>query len=267
MSISSFLEKESTKKEISKIKKWGSIVYCDIDWTIYRDSFFLDILYVLIDEYSKYMDSEKIEIFAEKKHQWKKREISYKEYLMYWIFELFEPLIEKEIISYEYLLEKSKVILDAKGHYNIVFTMNYLKDMQKDWKQVVFISWSPMIIVKLFAELHGFDISFWTYLDINEKWFITKDRIILASSKAKMWLIEHINNLKEIDETIAIWDTDGDFEMLLSADMWIAVNPSNELYSKIKAQNSQKLHVIIERKDLILILGNENIQNISYNEQ
>lgn len=242
------------KNEISKLSLWDNIVFCDIDWTIYRNSLFLDLLELLIKDW--YVSQNKITKYNKYKNAWKNREMSYDDFLMYGVIEIFENLIKSKKFEKSEMIKYSNYIIKNNWKLILTYTMNELKRLQKIWYKIIFISWSPLEIVKLFVKMYDFDLWFWTYLVSDKNGIYTGERDVLASTKNKIFLINYIKQLISPNNVISFWDTNWDYDMIISWDYWVAVNPSKELYSKIK--NNENVLVVIERKDLILELKKED---------
>lgn len=257
------------QKNISSIKKWDKMVFCDIDWTIYRNSLFLDILTYLIKEYENQniKNNEKINKlilkYFENKNKWKTRKINYEEFLEISINLFLEFL---NIINFDKLKNIIEKISKNIKPLFFKFTNEKLLEYKKQWYKIIFISWSLDLIVKNFVDKFNFDIWIWSYL---EEWEDNNKSIkythIMATNENKIKAIKYIIKEKEPSDIISFGDTNWDYEMLTIANKWYAINPTNELYEKIREKNN--IDVILERKDLILNLdynSRKNIKNISF---
>ena len=252
-----FLKNKMFIEQLKTLNKWDKIVYCDIDGTIYRDSLFLDIINYFIND--GLVDNESIERYNYLKSEWKNRNIGYEEFLMYTITWIFEKVLNKINIDYIYNIWYS--IIEKNSWKVFVYTLEQLKKYQNNWYKIIFISWSPLELVYLFSKEYEFDIALWSLLSTNNQWTLESD-YVLASSQAKIEVVNYINNLYQPSDTIAFWDTSWDYDMLINSSLWYAINPTYELYNKIK--DIDNILVIIERKDLILKINKESRKYISY---
>lgn len=256
--MNDFIKTNQFNESINKINKNDKIVFCDIDWTIYRNSLFLDLLYVFIEDWI--VPKEKIQKLEELKNAWKNRKNTYDDYVRYGVSEIYEKIITQ--IDRKYLIKASEKVVENNWSQILTYTLNKLKELQKEGYKIIFISWSPIELVDVFTKKYGFDIWFWTYSKYLENWMFNGEFDILASSKNKILLINYIKSLINPPHVIALWDTNWDYDMLINSDQWYAINPTNELYSKI--QNENNINVIIERKDLILELDKNARNNINF---
>lgn len=248
ITMENFFVSESFQKEIKSINVWDKLVFCDIDWTIYRNSLFLDLVELLIADgiISKY----KATLYKKYKKQWKNREIWYEKFLMFAVIDVFEKLIKSKKLHYSQIVEYTKLIIKNNGKHILTYTLNKLQELKDQWYKIIFISGSPMAMVKSFSKLYNFDVWLWTYLWVDNNWYFNGNRIVLASSESKLQVIDYILNKYRPEHTISFWDTNGDYWMLNITDLWVAINPVDELYKDIL--NHENISVIIERKDLIL---------------
>jgi len=252
------LKKSQTfKKAMLKLEKWDKVVYCDIDWTIYRDSLFLDVVDFLIKDW--FISKTKSQKYQTLKKQWKNREINYEDFLMYTVLEIYEKVLHK--IPYNYLVNIAPKIIKNKGKRVFLYTLNKLRELQSQWYKIIFISGSPLVLVHAFAKKYWFDIWLWSYSSKDNRWNLKRE-FVLASNTAKMEVIEYINNLIKPSHIISFGDTTWDFSMLANADIWYAVNPTAWLYSKIK--DIENIIVVVERKDLVLEMNSNVRKYINY---
>ena len=253
-----FLQSNYFLKEIGKINYNNKIVFCDIDGTIYRNSLFLDLLENLIED--GYISQYKVAQYNKYKKKWKNREIWYEEFLMYAVIDIFEKLIKTKKLHSSTFMKYTKKILKDNWKHILTYTMDTLKNLQNKWYKVVFISGSPLLMVKEFAKMYNFDIWLGTLLDKDKEWYYNWNCTVLASSESKEEIIKTILNEINPTHTISLWDTKWDLWMLLITDIWVAINPAAELYNAVKEEES--ILVIIERKDLIIELDKKARQYI-----
>lgn len=232
---------------IKKINKNAKIAYCDIDWTIYRNSLFLDLVDRLIMDW--YINNNQINKYNKYKTAWKNRQINYETFLMYAV-EIFETLIKKQKINVNVFKKYAKEIIKSNGKLVFTYTLNKLKELQKEWFTIIFISGSSIEMVQEFTKLYGFDIWLGSLTWVDSDWYLNWERVVIASSQAKLDIINNINYYIQPSYVISFGDTNWDYEMLLNSNYWYAINPTTELYAKIK--NNHNISAIIERKDLII---------------
>lgn len=254
--METFINSFQFQREVANLNYWDKIIYCDIDWTIYRNSLFLDLIDILINDW--YVSQNKIQTYNKLKKQWKIRKINYEDFLKYTIVEIFEKILTK--LPYNYIKNVSNTIINSQWWHVFIYTFNKLKELQAQWYKVIFISGSPMLIVQAFARKFNFDVALWTFLSKNWNWNL-KIEYVLANSINKSNIISYINNNINPSHIIAFGDTTWDFWMLEGANLWYAINPTEWLYEKIKL--NENIIVIIERKDLILEINKTARLNIN----
>jgi len=264
------------KIDSSNIKHWDKIIFCDIDWTIFRDSLYIEIFLWIIEILSKYQEvSNILTKYHYSLNKWKNRQWWYDDFLWKTII-LFKKSIKW--LPVKFFNEICEKIIQEKSKRTYVYSLNMLKLYQEKWFKVILISWSPDNIVSWFAKKHNFDLWLWSYYFTQAKnlslnlWIkdrhtkstqvLTWDNILIATSQSKETIVNYIKKKYNPSYTISLWDTNGDYNMLNMTDIWYAINPSFELYERIK--NNNKIQVIIERKDLILELNSEQRQSIIY---
>lgn len=233
------------------IQDWDNIILCDIDGTIFRDSFFLYIFNGLVNITWRY---EYLSIHDEYMKKWKDREIPYDEYLGN-IIPLFIELV-RGVKQKDF----EEICFNAVEEYNnrtYIFTKNYLKSKQKEWYKVFFISGSPFEVVKYFSDKNNFNWAIGSYY-LSEDGKKTGERIPLFSNDAKSSVLKYIR-YKYRNVTITwIGDTNWDYSLITQSDYWMAINPARELAEKLihnkDSINSNNISIIIERKDVNVLL-------------
>ena len=248
----------------SNIRKWDNIVFCDIDWTIFRDSLYIEIFTELLKEREwRWYDVSIYEnAYYEYFNAWKDRAITYDEYLKVVINCFTDVSREFPLNIFDEICDK---VLLEKSNRTYVYPIHMLYRLQESWYKIILISWSPENVVSDFAKKHWFDVWLWSHYFTNEKngeYVLTGDKIQLAFADSKDELVSYIMKEYTPENTIAFWDTNWDVKMLKKVNQWYAINPSCELYKKIKDEKT--IDVIIERKDLVLVLKSDDRKYIDF---
>lgn len=244
---------ESHIKRIQQawIKEWDNLVFCDIDWTIYRDSLYLEMFYCMIEDW--YVNKNDIDLYKELEYNWKNRQEGYKyDTFLWWTIDIVKKTFNNKKIHIDKLNEYANRILEKNINKTIIFTIKTLNELKNNWWKIILISGSPQKIVDIFANYLDFHVAIGTINHINEEWFLLETNDLMARSIAKQNIINYIKTNYNIWNTIALWDTNWDYNMLLDSNLWYAINPTFELYNQVKGL--ENVVVIIERKDLILEL-------------
>lgn len=229
-----------------------NIALCDVDGTIFRDSFFLEIL----DRLIQIKDATDMHGRHERMHiLWKAREITYDEYLWEAIDIFLELIVWVSQKDFEDICHDAVVSSMSRTY---VWTKSFLNNfIEQGWK-VFLVSGSPMEIVQEFAELSGFSGAVGSYYFCDKNWIKTGERCPLFSNQAKLDVLNYVREKFNPKSIVGIGDTNGDFSMITMADYGYTINPSKELATKLVTQshvhNLDHVMVITERKDLQLRL-------------
>lgn len=111
---------------------------------------------------------------------------------------------------------------------------------------------------------HGFDDFRGAEYVLDENGQYTGDVIPMWDSESKEKAIKELQEKYDIDleKSYAYGDTAGDYTMLSKVGNPYAMNPTNELLRKILSDKelSERINIIVERKDVTYNLNVENIQ-------
>lgn len=263
----------------SNIQVGDKLIFCDIDGTIFRDSLYIEIFLGLIydglsstDSFRRQLAKNSMEIHEDALQKWKNREWAYDKYL-HTTIECFTDLVTwMYLYTFNTICEK---IVQEKSKRTYVYPLSFLKAKQKEWYKIILISGSPDYVVNNFAMNHKFEVGMWSYYFTSQEQFIstwnglgyydqllTWDKFLLAMSKSKEDIVNYIFNTYKPSHTISLWDTNGDYKMLTMTDQGMAINPSFELFDKVKELDN--ITVIIERKDLVIELDKKDRENMYY---
>ena len=123
---------------------------------------------------------------------------------------------------------------------------------------------SPIELVKEMSLKHGFDDFRGAEYVLDENGQYTGDVIPMWDSESKEKAIKELQEKYDIDleKSYAYGDTAGDYTMLSKVGNPYAMNPTNELLRKILSDKelSERINIIVERKDVTYNLNVENIQ-------
>ena len=225
----------------------NKVAFFDIDGTIYRDSLMVEHFRTLLD--FDLMVSEKHATQAYK--DWYKRQGDYEDYL---------DAVSKVYV--EELKNLTKTDVEFTGRYVIKkksdrvykFTRSMLQKHKKEGHLIIFISGSPDFLVEAMGKKHH------AFLAIGSKYimknnYFTGEVIPMWDAESKNKTIDRLveeYNI-DLDKSYAYGDTNGDYNMLHRVGNPVAMNPSKELFTKIKANEelAKKATILIERKDVI----------------
>ncbi len=119
---------------------------------------------------------------------------------------------------------------------------------------MIAISGSPVELVREMAQKYGMDDYRGTVYQIGENGIYNGQIVPMWDSKSKREAVVEMARKHRIDlsQSFAYGDTAGDFSMLGLVGNPFAINPTRELLSRIKEDESlrEKVTVIVERKDV-----------------
>lgn len=236
--------------------------FFDIDGTLYREGLISEIFKKLV----KYEVIESEKWYNEVKPEyvkWDKRQGNYDNYLLKMAEIYLEAVKGLHISQVEFIANK---VVDQKGDRVYTYTRDIIKWHKSEGHKVITISGSPIELVKAMAIRHGFDDFRGSIYKINELDIYTGEVLPMWDSKNKKQAIEEITALYDIDldKSFAYGDTSGDFSMFGMVNNPVCVNPTRELLKKVLDDKSisQRIQIIVERKDMIYRLSANDIRNI-----
>lgn len=224
--------------------------FFDIDGTIYREGLITELFkkflrYELISD-----DVWRTEV-EPAYNRWVRREGDYDTYLIKMI-EIFIGAITG--LSHEHMDYISSRVVNQKGDRVYTFTRDRMKWHREQGHIIIAISGSPYELVSNMAMKYKMDDFRGTIYEVDEKGRYTGNIIPMWDSQSKIKALTSLQEQYDIDlsESFAYGDTTGDLTMFESVGHPFAINPTNELLTKILDDENlvSKINVIIERKDV-----------------
>lgn len=236
--------------------------FFDIDGTIYRDS-------LMVEHFKKLIKYEIVDQKAWVAHardtflDWDKRQANYDDYLQE-ICDLYVQSllnVDKNCIDFT-----SDQVIALKAERVYKYTRSRIKWHLDNGHKVIFISGSPNFLVgKMAKKYEATDFAGSNYIFEDGKFNGTV--IPMWDAKSKNVAIDTFIEKYNIDlnESYAYGDTNGDINMLKRVGNPIAINPTKELISHVRSDDTLKnrVKIIVERKDIIYSLDcNVNLLDI-----
>lgn len=246
------------------IKESDTVVLCDIDGTIFRNSLFIDIAEALLDELIQkgVLTEQHKEEYQEQMNLWKRREIAYDEYLHY-IIENF--VVNIKGLPESWLTDKSFEVVQKNHKIIYLWTKQLLDEYIRQGAKVILVSGSPYQAAEYFAKINNFTGTVATIYLKDEDNILTGERLRMFSSVSKMQVFNYIKEKYNPRKIVGIGDTKGDFELIKNSDEAYAINPSGELLSLLNEEyflNPQTdKTIVLERKDMALCIPFHTIFN------
>jgi len=224
-------------------EKKNKIAVFDIDGTIFRKNLHYELLDELV--YMKIFPREVKKQLVGVYGDWLNNEGTYETYR------------EKLVKLYEENLKgcrKNDINKAAEivTRFNVkriyVFARDLIKKI-KDSYLLVAISGSPVEIVSRYSAALGFDFSFGSVYEIDEKGFYT-GKAIFEPTKNKGAVVKQFvyeNNLS-LEDSLGVGDTESDAAFLKIVEKPIAFNPNSNLKEIAKKKGWK---IVIEKKDVI----------------
>ncbi|MBU0278767.1 MULTISPECIES: HAD family phosphatase [unclassified Gemella] len=227
--------------------------FFDIDGTLYRDSLMTEHFKKLI-KYEILDNKIWVNDIRHLYQAWDNREDDYDGYLFELSNKYVQAITGLEKSTLDFVAEQ---VIKLKADRVYKYTRNIIKKHKEQGHLVFFISGSPDFLVEKMGEKHEVFLSVGSGYIIKDNIFTGKV-IPMWDSQSKNNMIDELIATYEIDleNSYAYGDTNGDYEMLSRVGNPVAINPSSELLTNIKNNKnlSQKIDIIIERKDVIYSL-------------
>lgn len=217
----------------------------DLDGTLIRWQLF----HVIVDRLGKAgkLDAEQYQQVRENRMAWKRREEKH----------AFEAYQHKLIEAYESVLSNlseadlQAITLQAFEEHkdqSYVFTKNLMKELKEQGYVLFAISGSFDEVVTLIAQHYGFDASAGTMQTKTDGKFTGEMDVV--QNKRKVDMLEQLKqNFNLTDEdSVAVGDSMGDYDILCHVQKPIAFNPTQELFTKAQQHDWQ---IVVERKNVI----------------
>ncbi|PKM94280.1 MAG: HAD-IB family hydrolase [Firmicutes bacterium HGW-Firmicutes-1] len=231
--------------------------FFDIDGTLYREGLITETFKKLIK--SDIIDSQRwYNEVREKYINWDKRIGDYDDYLLKMAEIYTEAIKGLHRSQIEFIAKK---VVEQKGDRVYTYTRDRIKWHVEQGHIVLTISGSPVELVREMAKKYGF-------MDYIGSEYITDENNLYTGVVKPMW--DSANKQKAINlfvdkynidlsKSYAYGDTTGDYTMLKSVAYPVAMNPTRELLNSVTndPETSQKVSIVVERKDMIYQLKPE----------
>lgn len=240
--------------------KKNIVAFFDIDGTLYREGLITEVFkkmikYEIIEPEKWYND------VRQDFEKWDRRQGDYDTYLLKMIDIYMEAIKGLNKYQIEFI---AKRVIEQKGDRVYTFTRDRIKWHKEQGHILITVSGSPIELVKEMSLKHGFDDFRGAEYVLDENGQYTGDVIPMWDSESKEKAIKELQEKYDIDleKSYAYGDTAGDYTMLSKVGNPYAMNPTNELLRKILSDKelSERINIIVERKDVTYNLNVENIQ-------
>ncbi len=220
----------------------------DIDGTIYRSSFLVEIVDALIQEgiFPKRVALD----YAKAYKMWIERRGSYEVYINDLLKVFFRNI--RGVRKIAFLKIARKVVY---FHKNRIYT--YTRDLTKELKKknyyLLAISNSPREVVEVFCKNLGFDKVYGRIYGTDKKGRLTGEGIYfdLMDDKSKVLRRAVEKEALTLKGSVGVGDTDSDIPFLKMVEHPICFNPNERLYQYAKRAGWK---IVVERKDVIYFL-------------
>ena len=234
--------------------------FFDIDGTLYREGLITEVFKKMIKceiiEPEKWYNDVRQDF-----EKWDRRQGDYDTYLLKMIDIYMEAIKGLNKYQVEFI---AKRVIEQKGDRVYTFTRDRIKWHKEQGHILITVSGSPIELVKEMSLKHGFDDFMGAEYVLDENGQYTGDVIPMWDSESKEKAIRKLQEKYDIDlgKSYAYGDTAGDYTMLSKVGNPFAMNPTNELLRKILSDKelSERINIIVERKDVTYNLNVENIQ-------
>lgn len=233
--------------------------FFDIDGTLYREGLISEIFKKLVKyeiiESERWYNDVRLEY-----QKWDKRQGNYDNYLLKMANIYIEAIKGMHKSQIEFI---AKNVIQQKGDRVYTYTRDMIKWHKSHGHKVITISGSPEELVREMALKYGFDDYKGAVYVMDKDNIYTGEVIPMWNSISKKKTISAFAKKYGIDlsQSYAYGDTSGDFSMFEMVKNPVCVNPTRELINKVLSDESisKRVEIIVERKDVIYKMNNENI--------
>ena len=225
----------------------------DIDGTLFRSSLLIELVEAMIVE--GVIPASAREAYALQELCWLDRKQTYHQYIDA-VVKTFMGHIQG--VHYADFDRVARVV--GATHKNRVyrFTRDLITKLKDEGYFLLAISQSPKRILDIFCSEYGFDKVYGRVYELGPSDRFTGvviDEHLIGNKSTILKRAVEKNNLT-LEESIGVGDTEGDISFLELVENPICFNPNALLYRHAKINNWR---VVVERKDVVYELGQENI--------
>lgn len=218
----------------------------DIDGTIFRSSLLIELVSGLVED-GVFPRRAKKEMEADYL-AWLNRKGSYTNYVMQ-VVKIHQKYIggcaKKEVY------DTARRVIDWHKDRVYRYTRDLIKDLRREGYYLVAISGSPDYIVSMFAKTMRFNVSFGWGLEIKRGIFTGGRGYRDPVERKEKVLREFVERAKfkaDLDNSIAVGDSESDIPMLEIVGNPIVFNPAHTLAEHAKREGWK---IVVERKNVI----------------
>jgi HAD superfamily hydrolase (TIGR01490 family) len=222
----------------------------DIDGTIFRSSFLLELVYELVRK--GLFPPDTVKAFERQRDEWLDRKGDYEAYINAAVEAFLKQL---KGLPYEEVTYIAGEIIEAKKGRVYRYTRDLVKELKAQGYYLLAISHSPKLIADGFGYEMGFDKVYGTICEIGPNECFTgviEDKDLIFNKAAVLQRAMRKENLT-LEGSVGVGDTESDITMLEMVERPIAFNPNAKLYKHAKVRQWE---IVVERKDVIYELGN-----------
>lgn len=217
----------------------------DVDGTIFRSSFLIQIVEELIDE--GHFPVEAQFEYERERQKWLDREGDYDAYIAAMV-KTFRRHIKG--VHYGAFAEASEAVVNNKWRQTYKYTRDLLTELKGKGYYLLAISHSPKTILDRFCPKLGFDKTYGIVYEIGPNDCFTgnvMDEHLILNKAAILHRAVEKENLT-LAGSIGVGDTESDIPFLDAVAKPICFNPNAKLYKYAKRQGWK---VVVERKDVV----------------
>lgn len=217
----------------------------DIDGTIFRSSFLIELVDALVEK--GIFPLEALKTYASAREEWQNRNGEYTLYIKK-VVEAFRKYIKG--VPYGDVADVAGEIIETKKSRVYRYTRDLVQELKIKGCYLLGVSHSPKFIVDGFGYELGFDKTYGTFYETGASNRFTgevvDEHIIMNKSAILKRAVEkeHLS----LNGSYGVGDTESDISMLDLVEHPIAFNPNRVLYRHAKQKGWK---VVVERKDVI----------------
>ncbi|HET8581223.1 MAG TPA: HAD-IB family phosphatase [Candidatus Paceibacterota bacterium] len=217
----------------------------DVDGTIFRSSFLVQIVEELIDE--GHFPMEAAFEYEEERQKWLDREGDYEAYIGAMV-QTFRTHLKG--VHYSAFADAATHVTDAQWKHTYRYTRDLIADLKKNGYYLLAISHSPKTILDKFCPRLGFDKTYGLIYEIgpNDRFTgaVADEHLILNKAAILHRAVEKED--LTLAHSVGVGDTESDIPFLDEVAKPICFNPNAKLY---KYARRMKWKVVVERKDVV----------------
>ena len=233
--------------------------FFDIDGTISREGLISEMFRKMI-KYELIDTSKWYNVVEPAFTRWDKRVGDYDDYLQKMVDIYTETVKNTNAFHISYIAKK---VIEQKGERVYTYTRDRIRWHRENGHRVIAISGSPVELVSEMSRKYGMDDYRGTIYKVGENGVYSGEIVPMWDSESKRLAVLDIAQEYGLDlsQSYAYGDTNGDFSMLRLVGHPVAINPTRELLSNIRADSvlREKISIIVERKDVIYRLNADNL--------